>query len=76
MYSLAVQTHKENNMKAADLKAGDKVMYLDDIPATVIRVEKNGIVVEYWGISPWNRDKCIRERVAIRTLSPREDYYK
>lgn len=62
-------------MKASELKAGDKVFYLDDILATVIRVEKNGIVIEYRGIAPFNRDKCIRERVSIRTLTAREDYY-
>lgn len=57
-------------MKASELNAGDKVMYLDDIEARVVRVERNGVKIEYWGIAPWNRDKCIRERVSIRTLSP------
>lgn len=62
-------------MKASELKTGQPVFYLDDIEAKVVRVERNGIVIEYRGISPWNRDKCIRERVAIRTLSPRENFY-
>lgn len=64
----------EMTMKAADLKTGDKVFYLDDIEATVIRVEKNGIVIEYWGLG-YQRDRCKRERVSIRTLTPRENYH-
>jgi hypothetical protein len=59
-------------MKASELKSGDKVFYLDDIPATVRSVRSNGIVIDYWGLG-FRRDQNIIERVSVRTLSPRAD---
>lgn len=59
-------------MNAKDLKPGDKVFFLDDIPATVRSVRSNGIIIDYWGLG-FRRDQNIIERVSIRTLSPRQD---
>lgn len=58
-------------MKKSEIKPGDKVFYLDDIPATVRSVLTNGIVIDYWGLG-FRRDQNIVARVSIRTLSPRQ----
>lgn len=62
-------------MKKSDIKPGDKVFYLDDIPATVRSVECNGVRIEYWGLG-YQRETLKLSRVSASTLSPRENIYK
>jgi hypothetical protein len=62
------------DMKATDLKPGDKVFYLGDIEATVVRVARNGVFIEYFGFGH-KRDQRQRERVTAKQLKPREDLY-
>lgn len=58
-------------MKASELKSGDKVWLSNEIPATVIRVMKNGVWIGYNGRGL--RDgQYIEDRVAAVYLKPRE----
>lgn len=58
-------------MTASELKAGDKVFYLDDIPAKVDEVCKNGVRISYWLRNTAGEDQHHARRVSARALTPR-----
>ena len=50
-------------------KANDKVIYLNIRKATVLRVQKNGIVIGYW-FCKFNVENWMERRVARQDIRP------
>jgi hypothetical protein len=52
------------------MKSGDKVLYLDEFKAYVISVNRNGIIIEFWGRG-LQEGHLVRRRVAAREITVR-----
>jgi hypothetical protein len=50
-------------------KANDKVIYLNQRKATVLRVQKNGIVIGYW-FYKFGLEKWMERRVSRQDICP------
>lgn len=52
------------------MKSGDKVWYLDEFKADIISVNRNGIIIEFWGRGLQD-GRLVRRRVAAKELKLR-----
>jgi hypothetical protein len=59
--------HREKETQM--FKANDKVIYLNIRKATVLRVQKNGIVIGYW-FCKFNVENWMERRVARQDIRP------